>query len=146
VTEGKIANLVNEEAVSNAVLLLVNALYFEGKWLNAFNKTVQRQFNRSNGRKQTTFMEHTRNYYFISSDKLNSRILRIPYAGEKYSMFIILPKDGTTVDQVISKLDHRALSNEIKDLEEIEVHAVIPRFKFDTSVKLNDAIKAVSYS
>jgi serine protease inhibitor len=144
-TENRITELVTEEAVSNAVILLVNALYFDGKWRHSFNKTSTKPFNTKGGKKiSKTFMEHTRNYYYFNSANLSSKIVRLPYAGDKFSMFVILPKENVSLDEVIKKLNHKDLSEEVKQLEELEVHVALPRFKFDTSVNLNEAIKAVS--
>lgn len=145
-TEGKITELVSEDVVSRAIFLLVNALYFEGKWLYPFKNTVKKEFTSARKTSKITFMEHTRNYYFLSSKELKSSILRIPYAGEKYSMFIILPWRNSNLNETINKFNNSKYNEELKNIEEMQVHAVIPRFKFDTSVKLNDAMKAVSYS
>lgn len=145
-TENHITDLVSEDSVTNSVILLINALYFNGKWQYAFNKTSTKPFQSSSGKTQKTFMEHTRNFYYFNSAKLGAKILRLPYAGDKFSMFIILPKEGKSLDSVIESFDHKVLSDEIKNLEELEVHVALPRFRFDSSNNLNQAIQAVSGS
>ena len=59
-------------------------------------------------------------------------------------MFIILPSDINGIDTLVEKLESNALKNEVWHMDELETHVVIPKFKFDTSVNLNDITKAVS--
>jgi serine protease inhibitor len=144
-TNGRIKDLITEESVSNSVILLINALYFEGTWRYSFSKLVQRDFQTTPGRKVARqFMEQTGNFYFFNSRHLNAKILRLPYNGRRFSLFIVLPNEVNGLDGVIDKLDSNALKNEVWHMDELEVHAVIPKFKFDTSLSLNDITKSVS--
>ncbi|KAG5675354.1 hypothetical protein PVAND_005263 [Polypedilum vanderplanki] len=144
ITNGRIKDLVNEESVSKSIILLINALYFEGTWRFSFNKTLNREFMIAPGKKvNKQFMEQTGNFYYFFSRHLNSKILRLPYNGRRFSLFIILPNDNNGVDEVIDKLDSSALKNEVWHMDELEVHVVIPKFKFDTSINLNEVTRSL---
>ena len=50
-TNGRIKDLVTEDSVSNSIVLLINALYFEGAWRFPFNKTFTSSFTTGQGKK-----------------------------------------------------------------------------------------------
>lgn len=143
-TNGRLSELVSEDAVSKSVLFLINSLYFESSWRYPFNKTITSDFNYGTGKKSSRqFMEQTGNFYYFYSQHLNAKILRLPYAGRKFSMFIILPNAANGLDSVIEKLSAETIKNEIWHMDEFETHVVIPKFKFDTSINLNSVTKQV---
>jgi serine protease inhibitor len=143
-TNGRISDLVSEDTVSNSVLFLINALYFESSWRYPFNKTLTRDFIHSPGKKSSRqFMEQTNNFYYFFSRQLNAKILRLPYRGRTFSMFMILPIEVNGLDSVIEKLNAETLNNEVSHMKELETLVVIPKFKFDTLVNLNDVTRSV---
>lgn len=146
-TKGHIADLVTEDSVSQSVILLLNALYFEGTWRYTFLKTLTKPFLTSQNKKiDKPFMEHTGNFYYFYSKYLSAKILRLPYNGRRFSMFIILPNEINGLDSVIDKLDSNAVKNEVWHMDELEVHVQMPKFKFDSSINLNEAVKKVKFS
>lgn len=143
-TNGHIKDLVSEDSVSNSVILLINALYFEGTWRFGFNKTKTGAFFPSPGKKvDKTFIEQTGNFYYFYSKHLDAKILRLPYTGRRYSLFIILPSENNNLDNVIERLDAGTIKNEVWHMDEVEVHVVLPKFKFDSSINLNEVVKKV---
>lgn len=144
-TNGKLNEIVSEDSVSKSVLFLINALYFESSWRYPFNQTITADFNHGNGKKSPRqFMEQTGNFYYFRSQHLNAKILRMPYAGRRFSMFIVLPIQTNGLDSVIEKLASDTVKNEVWHMDELETHVVIPKFKFDTSINLNDVARTVS--
>lgn len=145
-TGGKIKDLVSEEAVTNSIVLLINALYFEGTWRFGFNKTLAADFNVAPGQKlKKQFMERTGNFYYFYSKQLDAKLLRLPYNGRRYSMFIVLPNESSNLDKVIEGLSSDTVKNEVWHMDDVEVHVVLPKFKFDSSVNLNEVVKQVSW-
>lgn len=146
-TNGRLTELVSEDSVSKSILFLINSLYFESSWRFAFNKTFTRDFNHAKGKKSSRqFMEQFGNFYYFYSQHLNAKILRLPYTGRKFSMFIILPNAVNGLDSVIDKLASETLKNEVWHMDELETHVVIPKFKFDTSINLNTVARQVSFT
>lgn len=145
-TGGKIKDLVSEDAVTNSVVLLINALYFEGTWRFGFNKTIAADFQVAPGQKiKKQFMERTGNFYYFYSKHLDAKILRLPYNGRRYSMFVVLPNESANLENVIERLSSETIKNEVWHMDEVEVHVVLPKFKFDSSVNLNEVVKQVRY-
>lgn len=144
ITNGRIKDLVSEGSVANSVILLLNALYFEGTWRFGFNKTLTGNFFSAPGKGVSKqFMERTGNFYYFYSKHMNAKILRLPYNGRRFSMFIILPNEDSNVDAVVDLLDSSTIKNEVWHMDEVEVHIVLPKFKFDSSINLNEAVKKV---
>lgn len=145
-TNGHINDLVSEDSVSKSVLFLINALYFESSWRFPFNnKTLTRDFTHAPGKKSSRqFMEQTNNFYYFFSRHLNAKILRLPYRGRRFSMFIILPIEVNGLDSVIEKLSAETINNEVWHMDELETRVILPKFKFDTSVNLNGIARDVS--
>ena len=122
----------------------MSALYFEGTWKFPFNTTVSRDFVTAPGTKVSKeFMEVIESFYSCNSQYLNAQILRLPYEGKKFSLFIILPNEVNGIDAVIENLNFNILSNEVCQMEKSETHVMVPKFKFDASVSLNDVTRAV---
>ncbi|XP_070492435.1 serine protease inhibitor 2-like [Chironomus tepperi] len=143
-TNGKIGDVVLNSDIQRSILILISALYFEGTWTVPFNTTASRDFFTAPDTKVSkTFMEETGSFHYCNSQDLNAQILRMPYEGKKFSMFIILPNAINGADAVTEKLDSNILRNDICRLEKSEVHVVIPKFKFDASISLNDDIKSI---
>lgn len=146
-TNGRIKNLVSDESVANSVILLINALYFEGTWRFGFNKTKTGSFSLSPGKRvDKSFVEQTGNFYYFYSKYMDSQILRLPYNGRRYSMFVILPSENNNLDTITERLDAGTLKNEVWHMDEVEVHVVLPKFKFDSSINLNEVVKQVTIS
>ena len=144
VTKGNIKDLVSEDSISNSVILMINALYFEGTWRFPFTKNLKKTFLTSENKKvEKAFMEHTGNFYYFFSKNLGAKILRLPYNGRRYSMFIVLPNEVNGLDAVIDKINSQMMKNEVWHMDELEVHIQMPKFKFDSSINMNDAAKRV---
>lgn len=143
-TNGKIEDLVTDGAIQKSILVLISALNFEGTWKFPFNTTVTRDFVTAPETKVSKeFMEETKSFYSCNSQNLNAKILRLPYEGKRYSMYMILPNEVNGIDAVVEKLDSNILSDEVCRMEKSETHVVIPKFKFDASVSLNDVTRAI---
>ena len=84
----------------NSVLVLTDAIYFKARWQTVFGKygPVEGEFTRLDGTKvPTTFMQELeladrrgRGTGFVGAE--------IPYAGDQYSMLVIVPREGRFAD------------------------------------------------
>jgi serine protease inhibitor len=143
-TKGKLASLVDSESLKNSVMLLVNVVYFHGLWRFPFNDIIVKDFHvEPNVNVTKEFVEQTAEFYYFYSKSLGAKILRLPYEGRHFSMFFILPFQFDGLNELVDKLDSAILSNEVDNMEPTNVHVVLPKFRFDSSMKLNSVIKAV---
>lgn len=63
-------------------MLLINAIYFNGFWKKQFAEkdTVPLPFKVDTKNSVTAqFMKQTENFYYMESDELDAKIMRLPY-------------------------------------------------------------------
>lgn len=143
-TKGKISTLVDSETLSNSMMVLINAVYFRGLWKYPFEKTITKGFQlEAKVNEQREFVELTAELHYIYSKPLSAKILRLPYSGRHFSMFVILPFEADGLDNLVDQLDAERLSSEVDRMELLEVHVLLPKFKFNSLIKLKSIVKAV---
>jgi serpin B len=73
-------------------LVLTNAIYFKGDWVNEFDesKTKRQPFYLANGRKVEVPLMYRNGSHFYARTK-NVQLVEIPYKGKELSMVILLP-------------------------------------------------------
>lgn len=84
-TNNKIQNLLKPDDLSgDTKLVLVNALYFSGKWVNSFEKyaTSKDKFYRTKEDiTEVDMMQQTESFKYYENKKLNVKFLELPYLG-----------------------------------------------------------------
>ena len=91
-TAHKIVDLLAPGSVNGARLVLVNAIYFKGKWANKFGagNTEDEPFYPSpNASINTPMMQQTDKFGYAEFPDL--QVLELPYAGCVLSMLVLLP-------------------------------------------------------
>lgn len=141
-TKKKITNLLNPSAIDNTTrLVLVNALYFKGPWKDKFSKekNIESDFQvgRNKFEKSIYMNRFITSFYF--SDK-NVQIVDIPYADEKTSLMIILPKSFKKLKKVERKLNYEYYSNYIQHKEKKRINLFLPKFSIESEFDLNQTL------
>lgn len=95
-TSGKIDRII-ERIPSDAVLYLINAVYFKGRWQAKFDKALTRDqdfFLPGGGSKKMPFMRQDGEYQHLRGE--NFQAARLPYGSGRFAMYVFLPdrKDG----------------------------------------------------
>ena len=121
---------------------LLNALYFKGTWTDPFNKryTRERTFTMESGKQKEIPMMAKERKFGYSEDKICQRLV-LPYGNGAYSMFVLLPKKGHTVADVIAALNGenwKELRNHWSYSTLINVW--LPPFESKYHIKLNDIL------
>jgi len=127
---------------TNTRLVLANALYFKANWASAFNpsSTTRTVFHLASGSSLDVSMMHSGGY-FSYTETNDYQIAELPYAGGRYSMVVLLPKQaGTNLTANFSAAD---LQNWLAGLHSADLSVALPRFKLDTSMSLIDTLKAL---
>jgi serpin B len=141
-TEGKIPAILAAPPDPRPVLMLTNAVYFKGQWAAKFDSTQTqlRGFTRlDRSGVQHKMMTRTGEYavrMITSPDRI--AVLRMPYAGNRFSMYLLLPDSGAGLAGA-----YRALETAPWQTPGVrtQVHVVLPRFTIRTDLRLNDALK-----
>ncbi len=126
------------------VMVLVNAVYFNGEWTYRFEKdnTTKRVFffeDGSNTNVPTMMIKEKFNYYKHD----NFEMLELPYGGRKYSMLVFLPDEETTVNEMVNMLSSENMNKWIGKMGEWEKRVFMPKFEFKYDNGLNDELQAL---
>lgn len=141
-TNGKIEEII-DSIDPMTLMFLINAVYFKGNWKYQFEEsnTVNGEFTLSSGSKITVPFMHQ----LITANVMNHddfTILDLPYGRGNFSMFIILPDEDKTIDDVLELWNNDTYNQWLNDFTEVgELDVVIPKFKFAYEKALNEVLK-----
>jgi len=111
-------------------LFAINAIYFNGEWANAFDGALNKEkpFTLGNGaRKNVTLMNQNGTYRYLANDTLS--IAELPYGNGRYSMYILLPREGLSPADLLKGLDWKRCKALLAALTRREGNISIPIFK-----------------
>ena len=122
-------------------LVLMNAIFFKATWTSKFDEkdTKDEAFTRADSTTINIPMMHRNALIMYGENELFSSVC-LPYgSGDKYRMYVLLPSEGKTVDDIVE-----VLTNEYWEQNKPCVSAVVdlklPRFTTSSDILLNDII------
>ena len=139
-THDKIRNML-ESLDPDLAMLLINAIYFNGKWRNEFDKgdTEIKPFYITPGSPvQVPIMFRKGNYAVTHTE--NATLVELPYGQGNYSMVVMLPDEGISISDAVATLNATEWQEWMGRLSNgtIEVNLSLPRFKYEYKRLLND--------
>ena len=140
-TKGKIKKIVDDIS-PRTVMFLINAIYFHGKWQKPFDKslTQEKPFHLANGeQKRGPMMAQTGKFPYLKGE--NFQMVSLPYGEGRMSMVIVLPDEGTSLNEWLESLNAERWKVWTSRLVPAEGDLQLPRFKMDYEKTLNDALK-----
>ena len=104
---------VLNEIPETARLYLLNALYFKGIWKNQFKKsdTAEEAFTNADGSKSTVHMMNLRDERFNYAENEYFSMAELPYGNEAFSMVVLLPAEGKSLDECLPQLNDERWGN-----------------------------------
>jgi len=126
----------------DAIMYLVNAIYFKGIWRKHFETKNTHEANFTNelgNQVKVNMMYQKDTFNFVQDD--NAQYLDMPYGNNAFCMSVILPNDGKTIDNVLNYLTTDSWNNTIKYSQTKVVEVYFPRFKTQNKFLLNDPLK-----
>jgi len=144
-TNGKIKNTLSGLA-PNTIMLLINAVYFNGKWKNQFDveNTSDKPFYLTPGTSKnvpTMYNETT----LAASHHDNVTLVDLPYGQGNYTMVIALPDEGVTPAEIASTLDAAKWQEWSASIGTAgsEVQLSMPKFKYEYKRSLSGDLGAM---
>lgn len=126
-TNGAIPKVRREPFRNHIELVLTNAVYFKGRWLEPFDstRTQPRPFTTAGGRQlRPPTMERTE--YLAYRRAAGYQVVRIPYAAGLTAMYLVLPDSGRTPAATLESMSGGwPLPDSRSDVR--EVHLRLPR-------------------
>lgn len=139
-TNGMIPSIINN-VDANATAYIMNAIFFNGTWADKFNKSNTNNEN---------FKGYTRDITMVpmmhKSDKLlywandMYAAVRIPYGNGSYTMTVMLPNEGKSIDEMLKSMENADFTAWRQDAEQCIVDLKLPRFTTEADVTLNNII------
>ncbi|MDO9154012.1 MAG: serpin family protein [Paludibacter sp.] len=125
----------------DAVMYLINAIYFKGIWANKFDakNTITANFNAEGGKPVQVKMMKQQNTFGYSEDEM-AQYLDMPYGNKAFSMTVILPNENKTTTEVLKKLDLASWGNVVAGMSKREVLVNMPKFKTKGKYELKDPL------
>jgi serpin B len=145
-TNNKIQNLIPPGAVNSTTrLVLTDAIYFKGDWLDPFDKRATGDADFHVASLQTvkaSLMHHTGAYSYFDGGTFQA--LQLPYKGGALAMIVLLPKKVDGLPALEQSLSNDALSNWIGKLAPAaRVIVTLPRFTMTQQFELSHALSAL---
>ncbi|XP_071519922.1 uncharacterized protein [Panulirus ornatus] len=148
VTNGRIKEMVTARDLPSVVMLLLNAVYFKGTWLNLFNpsSTVEEQFYVTPQQSVPVNMMHNgAKYRHAESQQLKAHVLEVPYNGNEMSMVLLLPTEEGPQGfrEMVAAMSGANLRTVLDTgLQERTVYLKLPRFKLEKTLE-DELMKAL---
>lgn len=141
-TNDKIKNLIQPRIIgTDTKLVLVNAIYFKGKWAKPFSKDSTKfgDFHENSiDSNRAEFMHNTAHYKYYGDTLLQA--IEIPYASDKMSMIVLLPKDINGMANLENELGYSYYSKIVSSLHSQKVIVTIPKFKTTVAFELSKTL------
>ncbi|XP_012225010.1 uncharacterized protein Spn27A [Linepithema humile] len=146
ITNGHIEKMIDDEkGLEDSVMLIVNALFFKSVWRRKYfapENTRVSKFNINvNDSVNVPYMHGVGRFYFAESARLDAKILRLPYDGSKFAMYIILPHTLSGIDHIINEINPFTLARDIWAMQELPLDVWIPKFKFEFTSHLENTLR-----
>jgi len=142
-TEGMIPELL-ASLTDDTKLVLVNAIYFKGAWLSAFDEdeTQDMPFTLADGSSvMTPMMKREKAKLKLGFDPdTKTRLVEIPFKGSE-SMIVLLPGWDSTLADVEAKLSPEFVDGMLANAVEREDDLYFPKFKVESEFQLAGALQ-----
>lgn len=143
-TEGKVEDLLPADVIDTYTrLVLTNAIYFQARWLNEFDKqrTEEGTFTNLDGSTtEMSMMTTTEGFPYAELD--GHQVVELPYASRDVSMVVVLPAEGA-FESFERNLDGDRLASLFDALEPSGVSVTMPRFTVELAFSLKDSLSAL---
>jgi serpin B len=145
-TNGRIPRLLDAIA-RDEVLFLINAIYFKGRWREAFDPrdTGAGPFHGADGRERSAPLMHQEaTLRYAETDRYQA--VDLLYGNGAFAMTVVLPRPGGTPGELLAALDPASWRDLVARLGEQTVTLTLPRFRLDYSRRLDGDLGALGMS
>lgn len=141
-TNNRIQDLIPTGGVTpDTRAVLTNAVWLKANWASQFSEaaTTNQSFLNQNGSSSAVPFMH-QNFMTSYAQADGSQAVDISYAGDKFSMLVIMPDPGT-FDEFLSSLTPTVLGDITNHLAAQEVDLSLPKFSFTKDAALGSILR-----
>jgi serpin B len=142
-TKGLIPAII-DEIPPEAVMYLINAIYFKGTWTYEFDPddTKEQDFHTEGGMtEKVDMMQMEADVLYTGNDLFDA--ISLPYGDGQFNMFIMLPKTGKSTADIVAELNNDNWNTWLNSLGKQKVVVKLPKFKFEFFRLLNDDLTSM---
>jgi serine protease inhibitor len=139
-TNDKIDKIV-EQIPEEIMMYLINAIYFKGSWTAQFDKAQTRDepFFADDGSQPSVPMMTVKGGFRAAATG-EYRAVELPYGGGAYSMIVVVPQRGSSIDSLIARTDAPGWQALLAGLHETGGVVQIPKFRLEWKGNLNRSL------
>ncbi len=126
---------------SNAVMYLINAIYFNATWKYEFDKSQTAEgpfYINESGFTTADFMKVKGAFNYTVNEDFSA--VEMPYGDSTFSMVVMLPTGERTTGDIITLMDHSQWNTWFKNSAVRNVQIELPKFKYGFKSLLNDPL------
>jgi serpin B len=129
-TSGKIPTIL-DRIEDDQVMFLINAIYFKGSWRTRFDpaRTITSTFHGVDGDQPAKLMRREGTVRWLATAEFEA--VDLPYGNGAYSMTVVLPAEGTRVDDVAASLGTTQWTTRMGQFGDADVELQLPRFRLE---------------
>lgn len=125
-------------------LVVVNTLYFKGKWQKRFDKqaTKEWEFRLEDGTaKRVPMMHQSGEFNYLRGDGFQA--VALPYGEGDLSFYLFLPDEGRSLNEFLKELTLERWKEWLKRFKPMEGEVGLPRFRIEATYSLKEPLKAL---
>uniref|UniRef100_A0A286XIN0 Leukocyte elastase inhibitor n=1 Tax=Cavia porcellus TaxID=10141 RepID=A0A286XIN0_CAVPO len=148
-TEGKIPEVLAKNSIDEeSRLVLINAVYFKGKWDEPFDKSYTRKMPFKINQKEqrpVQMMFQEGKFPRAKVSEVRAQVLELPYVGQELSMVLVLPDEGVDLSTVEKSLTFEKLQTwtSPEQMERTKLEVFLPRFKLQEDYDMGTVLQAL---
>ena len=145
-TQGRITEIVEPVLPAQAMMYLINAIYFKGDWTQQFDRarTAPRPFRLADGSTVSVpTMTHGREADVRVYRDGAVEVLDLPYGGRAFSMTIVMPAEPAGIDALVAGLTLGHWDGWIAGLDSTASEVYLPKFVLSSDLLLNSTLGAL---
>ena len=139
-TNGKITEII--DSIMGVELLILNAVYFLGKWQIEFNRYISiEEFTLLSGEKRKCeMMSMTEELYYFGNK--NYEMCKLNYKENDLCAYIILPL-SENINEFIKTFTQEFFENSVRILRKVTVLLTLPKFELNSYIDLKAVLQCM---
>jgi serpin B len=136
-TDGMIPSILDQLNPDQAMILL-NAIYFKADWNAKFDKKYTRKMNFTlpNGTTAKRDLMHIKVRTFYGQND-HCSVVRLPFGSGAYGMYILLPAEGVSLEELIQGMNFQDLNANIyNNTIRGDIDILLPKFETSNKTEL----------